>query len=141
MARRQVVKTLGHLLDVRKHLLLALEHTKLMGSTNPTTEAVEQNVSALFDGVQETVALCGQAAEQIKNEMQDPNATPPPIKGNMGIDLTPFQRALIREGVEFETMPKYVPTEREKKLPRILPFNLQKRKKQNRLRTNKNIPL
>lgn len=138
-----MVKTLGHLLDVRRNLNLAREHIKLVGETNPITQSVEQNVDALLDGVSETITLCSQAAEEIKRQMEDPDAAPAPIKGgNLQTNLTPFQRALAREGVEFPpTIPKYVPTKTEKRLPRILDFTLKQKQKQNRKRTKDNIPL
>ena len=96
----------------------------------------------MYQGMQETIALCGHVTDQIKKDMEDPHAIPAPIEGNRGLRLTPLQRALARDGTVFETMPKYEPTKAERKLPSILPFSLKGKKKYpSRKRTQTNIPL
>lgn len=140
--RRQVVKICGHLLDAQKAIRLATEHAKLAGNYNETTKAIEGNIDALAIGILETIKLCGIAADEIKQTMLDPNAKAAPIKGNMGFNLTPFQRSLAREGIVFTTMPEYVPNKQERRLPKILTFTLRTPKKQrNRRKSPDNPPL
>jgi hypothetical protein len=140
--RRQVLKICGHLLDAQKATRLATEHVKLAGNYSTTTQAIEGNIDALAIGLLETIKLCGIAADEIKQAMLDPHATPAPIKGNMGIALTPFQRSLAREGIVFTTMPEYVATKTERRLPKILTFTLRTPKKQkNRRKSPDNPPL
>lgn len=140
--RRQVIKICGHLLDAQKAIRLSSEHAKLAGNYSETTQAIEGNIDALAIGVLETIKLCGIAADEIKQTMLDPHVTPAPIKGNMGIALTPFQRSLAREGIVFTTMPEYVSTKAERRLPKILTFTLRVPKKQrNRRKSPDNPPL
>jgi hypothetical protein len=140
--RRQVIKICGHLLDAQKAIRLATEHAKLAGNYSSTTQAIEGNIDALATGVLETVKLCGIAADEIKQTMLDPHATPAPIKGNMGVALTPYQRSLAREGIVFTTMPEYVATKAERKIPKLLTFTLRTPKKRhNRRKSPDNPPL
>jgi hypothetical protein len=131
-ARRQVIKLTGHLLDARRGLFLSMEHVKVLGVHNNTCKAIEQNVDALVEGILETVKLCGIAADEFKQQMKQPNAIPPPISGTAGkFQLTPFQRALQREGVKFDTMPTHM-TKIEARTPKILDFTLKVTKQKNR---------
>jgi hypothetical protein len=140
--RRQVIKICGHLLDAQKAIRLSSEHAKLAGNYTETTKAIEGNIDALAIGILETIKLCGIAADEIKSTMLDPHATPAPIKGNMGVALTPFQRSLAREGIKFTTMPEYVANKQERRLPKILTFTLRtKQKQRNRRKSPDNPPL
>lgn len=141
-ARRQVIKLIGHLLDARRALCLSVEHSTLVaGHKIPTTKAIHENILALVDGVIETIKLCAIAADNFKSQMKEPDAIPPPIGAEAGRRLTPLQKTLAREGVVFDTLPKYVPTKAEQRLPRILKFTLKTRKRRNRRISKDNPPL
>lgn len=142
-ARRQVIKLTGHLLDARKAFNLSTEHATLVaGHKSPTTNAIIENVLALLEGTTETIKLCAIAADQFKKQMKEPNAKPPPIGAECGKRLTPFQKMLAREGVKFDTLPKYEPTKAELKLPKMLKFTLKTPKpRKNRRKSADNPPL
>lgn len=135
-ARRHVIKTCGHLLDAQKDVRLALEHAKLNGNFDANCKAIEDNLDAIAIGIFETIKFCGVAADEIKQAMLTPDATPTPIKGNMGFNLTPFQRALEREGVRFNTTPQYV-TKQDRRTPKILSFTLKRPPPQRNRKRNK----
>lgn len=139
-ARRQVKKIINHILDARKALYLAQKPAKLARAHNDTTRAIEQNIDALIEGTIETQKLCAIAAENFKRGMKEPDAIPPPEYGDAGPRLTPFQRALEKEGVVFgrET---FTPRTPSKNPPRILPFRLTKTKQKNRKATKDNPPI
>lgn len=142
MARKQTIKLVGDLLEARKRLFRAQEHTKLIGCHNETCKAIEENCDALVEGIIETVKLCAIAADDFKSRMKTPDAKPPPIHAEFtSVRLTPFQRMLAREGVNFDQLPKYVPTKIEARLPRILKFTLKTPKRKRRRSTKDNIPL
>lgn len=115
-ARKQLLKTTSHLIDARKALVATLQHNKGFAITNPTTLSVENNIHALIAGVNETIKFCGAAASELKNQMKEPDAVLQSERGGMGRYLTPKQRLLEMSGVVFSTMPKFIPTKREKKL-------------------------
>jgi len=134
-ARRQLIKTTGHLLDARKALIATLQHNSGYASMNKTTLSVESNISALIEGVNETIKFCGHAADDLKRQMKEPDATPPPIRGRMGVQLTPMQRQLALDGVKFQTMPDFVATKADKKVHKILnvKFNPPKQRKREKI--------
>jgi apolipoprotein N-acyltransferase len=136
-ARRHVIKTCGHLLDAQKDVRLALEHAKLNGNFDQNCKAIEDNLNAIAIGIFETIKYCGVAADEIKQTMLTPDATPSPIKGSMGFNLTPFQRSLEREGVKFTTTTQYVPTKQDRRTPKILTFTLKRPPPQRNRKRNK----
>jgi hypothetical protein len=97
----------------------------------------------MVTGMIETVKLCGQAADDFKQQMTTPNAIPPPQTASLWVQLTPFQRQLSLQGVKFDTIPKYLnPTKTEQRIAKILPFTphtTKRRKKRNK--TPDNPPL
>lgn len=143
--RRQLIKTTGHLLDMRRALLLSNEHAKLIGSIDDNCRAVEQNIDALQQGVNETIKLCAIAKEHLDKQIEDPHAIVAPIYGgNKQTKLTPFQRALQREGTVFPDSIPTVETKIERRLPKILKFTLKQKQKPRNRKVNiseGNIPL
>lgn len=139
-ARRQVKKIINHIIDARKALYLAQKPAKLAGAHNDTTKAIETNIDALIEGTIETQKLCAIAAETFKQGMKEPGALLPPEYGEAAPRLTPFQRALQKEGVVFgrET---FTPPTQSKNPPRILPFRLTQPKQKNRKATKNNPPI
>jgi hypothetical protein len=139
-ARRQIKKIINHILDARKALFLAKKPSKLAGAHNDTTKAIEQNIDALIEGTIETQKLCAIAAESFKRGMKNPDAILAPEYGDAAPRLTPFQRALQKEGVVFgrET---FTPKQQSKNPPRILPFRLTTTKRKNRRKSPDNPPL
>jgi hypothetical protein len=137
-ARRQLKKIINHILDARKALFLAKKPAKLTGAHNNTTKAIEQNIDALIEGTIETQKLCAIAAENFKQNMKTPDATPPPEYSDAGPRLTPFQRQLEKEGVSFS---RSTFTPKVHKPGRILPFRLNQPKRKNRRSTPDNPPL
>lgn len=144
--RRHVIKTLGHLRNARILLDRATDHAKKVGLQSEACKAIESNIDALCIGLQETITLCGQAAEQFKQQMSDPTAKPSPVRGALQWkNISPLQRALINEGrLVIDDIPK---TECDRKLsaaqkraPKTLAFTT-KRQKQTRRRTHENFPL
>ena len=128
--RKQLVKTTGHLLDMRRALLLANDHSKLIRSFDPNCEAVDQNIQALIDGVNETISLCAIAKENIDKQIEDPHAVTSPIfGGNMQTTLTPFQRMLQREGTVFPSSLPTHETKVERRLPKIMTFTIKRKAK------------
>lgn len=142
---RQVIKTLAHLLDARKAIHQSTEHSQFIEKQSNHCDAIITNIAALSQGIDETIALCGQAADFFKSQMQDPNAIPAPIRGKLEwTKPTPFQRALMREGkLSIDDIP---PTEQPFKshsnVPAPLPFTLKQRKpRRSRARDKENPPL
>lgn len=142
--RRQVIKILTHLTDARKQIGLADDHAKKIGGQSDYCRFIESNIDALYTGLQETITLCGQAAQQFKEQMSDPTAKPSPIRGALQWkDVSPFQRSLINEGkLSIDDIPK---TECDRKLsaaqqraPKILDFTLKEPKKRKRI--NREMP-
>lgn len=142
--RRQIIKTLGHLLDARKAINLSIDHVKLIGNQSDTCAMIQQNIDALSEGIDDTIKHCGTAAEAFKQQMSDPNATPAPIYGKKAkFYLTPFQKTLEAEGVAtFETNQTQVAPARPPKKISPLPFTLIPPPTQRRRRrTKENFPL
>jgi hypothetical protein len=141
-ARRQLIKATGHLVDVRKALFATLQHTGGFANSNPTTLSIEANIHTLLQGVNETIKFCAIAADSFKSQMKDPDAEAPPIFGTRGLQLTPIQRQLAMEGVEFKLMPEFIPTKHERRIKESLPFlyNPTPRKKRERI-TKTNPPI
>lgn len=141
-ARRQVVKTTGHLINARKELLNTIKHNKgFTDKSNPTTSSIEMNIKTLLEGLQETIKFCAKAAEDFKSQMKDPDAIPPPIQGGYGKQLSPMQRQMALQGIKFETMAKFEPTKRELRTAEIdFHLNLPKQKKRERI-TRDNPPI
>lgn len=110
--RRQLLQLVGHLLDAKRAIILADGHCKLINWWSDDAKAIENNIQALFAGIEESIQFAGIVADEIQKDMSDPNAKPPPIRGgyvsNDGpIKLTPFQKQLEREGVNFNTTPTH----------------------------------
>lgn len=143
--RRQVVKVLEHLLDARKAINLSIEHSKLIGTLSESCGAVEGNIDAISIGLNETIKLCGIAADEFKSAMLEPNAIPAPIVGKFHWipNLSPMQRALMREGLlDLPDTPGYVTPKQQARAPSPLPFTLKRSApKKSRKRTKENIPL
>jgi len=143
--RRQVIKTLTHLIDARKAIGLADEHAKKIGGQSELCKFIESNIGALYTGLQETVTLCGQAAQQFKEQMSDPTAKPSPIHGALKWkNISPFQRALMREGkLSINDIPTTEvdrrTTDAQRRAPKILDFTLKEPKK--RKPKNREMPL
>lgn len=145
--RRQVIKALTHLIEARKAVGLADDHIKHIRTQSESCEAIGGNIDALYTGLQETITLAGQAAEQFKEQMSDPTAKPSPIRGALQWkDVSPFQRSLINEGkLSIDDIPK---TECDRKLsaaqkraPKILNFTLKQTKRRSRKKDRDNPPL
>jgi hypothetical protein len=134
-----------HLTKTRQELMKAVVHIKTIGSTLsvPQLQAIEQNIDALMEGMLETVSMAALAKEVTEQQMTEPLADPLKRLGSLQIRATPFQKALMREGYTFpSTLPRYVPTKREARLPRIVPFTLAARERSHKRRDSKtNIPL
>lgn len=142
--RRQLVKVVGHLLDSRRALSLAVAPIKNIGSANEKATDIEQNIDVLCQGINDTLALAGQLADEFKREMTEPNANPPPITASCyKFKLTPMQRALQREGKldSIENLARPKPTKTELRLPKILDFDLTRPKRRNRNRNKTEPPL
>jgi len=143
--RRQLIKMLGHLLDARRAINLAIEHSKLVGAQSDYCRAIENNIDALSTGLDETVKLCGAAADEFRTQMQDPNDRPAPIRGQLEWtpNISPFQRQLIREGaLNLQDTPGHITPKIQLRAPKILPFTLKQRKpKKKRIRTKEDIPI
>lgn len=110
-ARRQTLKTTEHLREARQTLTLAFEHLKLIRNCGKVKglEAVHDkatNYGAALDALYSHLNIVFNKgvdlANEIKTIMEQPDHTPPPIVGRYlnYTDLTPLQRALIREGHE-----------------------------------------
>jgi hypothetical protein len=139
-ARRQLKKIINYIVDARKALFLAQKPSKFAGAHNDTTRAIEQNIDALIEGTIETQKLCAIAAEKFKSEMKTPDVVPPPEYGDAGPRLTPFQRQLEKEGVNFGRS-TFTPPMKSQKPARILPFRLTQPKRKNRKATRDNPPI
>lgn len=141
--RRELIKVVRHISSARIDLTNAVPHIKLIGQHAPQAIAIEENIDALTEGINETLKMCADYAETIKKAMTHPNAKPAPEQVNTRIVLTPFQRRLQREGTEFQTIAIFQkPTSNtEEKMPNILPFHLHKKKQKNRRATKDNPPL
>lgn len=144
-SRRQLIKLTGHLLDMRRALLLSNEHAKLIGSFDENCRAVEHNIDALQQGVNETIKLCAIAKDHIDKQIEDPHAVVAPIYGgNKQTKLTPFQRMLQREGTQFPSSLPTHETKQERRLPKILKFTIKRKQKPRNRKVNiseGNIPL
>lgn len=141
--RKQVIRLLGHLLDARHAFTLCVEHAKLVGKQSKYCMSIESNIDALCEGVQETVELCTLAAEDFKSQMTNPDAISAPTQGRMGrIQLTRLQRALERDGVNFDNQPTHITPKQQERAPKMFPFTLKHSKPyKKRKRTKENIPL
>lgn len=143
--RKQVVKVTGHLLDARRHVLFTLQHSKLIGTHSEICKVIEGNIDALFIGIEETIKLCGQASDDFKNKMDDPDAVTAPTFGRFRrFDLTRFQHQLEKEGkANFDTIKSHESIVNKTKKTRVpIPFTLQpKPKPKQRKRTKNNFPL
>jgi hypothetical protein len=141
VASKELLKIVQHLNDSKHHLIKSVERIKLIGSNNPATEAIEQNIDALTEGLLETIKMVSYARQAFIDDMQEPTAEPLKNQGSLRIYATPFQRALMREGVVFPpTLPLYIPTKTEQRAPRIIPFHLTTRR-HNRRKGKDYIPL
>lgn len=141
--RRQVIKTLGHLLEARKGISLSIEHAKLTAKQSTHCDAIINNIEALSQGINETIILCGQAADHFQQQMSDPNATPAPIKGKFDwVKITPFQRALQRDGkLVIDDIPTHIRTPKcQQRAPAPLPFNLTKKPRKSRAKHDPQDP-
>lgn len=144
--RRQVIKLLAHLRTVRQAIGRAIDNGKFIGSESDTCRAIQGNLEALAKGVEETIVFCGQAADDYKQAMQDPDARPAPITAqfNWIPNITPMQRALIREGsLAISDLPTHmnpVPVS-QKKAPLVFPPSTLRKQHHKRRRTKNNIPL
>jgi hypothetical protein len=137
----ELLKIIQHLNDTRKELIKAVEHIKTIGSTFPETQAIEQNIDALTQGLLETITMSAHARDTVIASMQEPLETPLKNLGSLQIRATSFQKALMREGYKFpSTLPKYVPTKQDARTPHMIPFTLIKRKFRPRHRPGE-IPL
>lgn len=143
--RRQVIKVLGHLRQARQAVGLSTEHIRLVTNQSESCQAISNNINALANGIEETIAICGQAADEFKQAMSDPNATPAPIRGKLEWtpNITPMQRMLMREGkLDLKDTPNYITPKSHARAPKIPEFTLREPKpKKNRRRSKENPPL
>jgi hypothetical protein len=144
---QDLLKIITYLGDSKSHLLKAIPRIKNFGQSSQLAKDIEQNIDALSAGIQETIALCAHLRDEILRNMQEPDARPLHKQGSLRHYITPFQRMLVREGVELPLTPttKYIPTKvetRQKKLIRLIPYEqraLYHRKK--RVKGKNYIPL
>jgi hypothetical protein len=137
--RRQIIKIVSHLIEARQDITKSIEHARLVADQDDYTKAIYQNINAITDGINETIIFASEAADKLKQEMETPDAIPAPIVGGYihSEKLTPFQRALQREGVNFNDVPTHVmPTKTEQRTPKLIPFELTGRKQYPRQRVN-----
>lgn len=125
---QDLLKIITYLRDARTHLLKAIPRIKNFGESTQLAKDIEQNVDALSAGIEETVTLCAHFRDEIQRAMQEPDATPLHKQGSLRHYITPFQRMLVREGVELPLTPttQYLPEtntdRRQKKLIRLIPY-------------------
>jgi hypothetical protein len=142
--RGQLIKTINHLLNARKSLLACDEHARLARSANEHAEVAYLNLTALLDGISETIKTAAAGAEIIRKEMDDPNAKPLPLTAKCEkFQLTPFQRMLQHEGIQFDNLPTSEPPKSWARAPKLLAFTLRGRRdhKTKRRATKHNPPV
>lgn len=122
-AAQDLLRIISDLRIADRSLLRAIERIKPFGQTNKETNAIEENIDAIREGIIETIRMAAQTRESIRSQMLEPDATPTKNLGGQWLNATPFQRMLIKEGVKLDIL-KYEPRKRELRAPRIIPFNL-----------------
>lgn len=125
---QDLLKIITYLSDSKAHLLKAIPRIKNFGQSLQLAKDVEQNIDALSAGIQETIALCAHLRDEIQRAMQEPDATPLHKQGSLRHYITPFQRMLVREGVELPLTPttRHLPEtkidQKQKKIIRLIPY-------------------
>lgn len=141
VAAQELLKIVSNLHEAKSLFFKSVERIKLIGSNNQATQAIECNIDALVQGLLETISMAAHARDTFLNEMEEPNNNPFLAKGSLRIYATPFQRALMREGVVFPpNMPKFIPNKRQQRAPKIIPFHLST-KRHNRRKGKDYVPL
>jgi hypothetical protein len=141
VADKELLKIVSHLHECKALFFKATERIKLIGRNNEATQAIECNIDALIEGILETIRMAAHARAQFMDEMVEPDNNPFLAKGSLRIYATPFQRALMREGVVFPpNMPKFIPNKRQTRAPKIIPFHLST-KRHNRRKGKDYVPL
>lgn len=104
--RKQVIKLNGHILNARKCVLLGIKYARNIGKQTEYGKIIEENLDALFDGLDETIKICAQAANDFESKMDDPNAVTVATFGTFRrFSLTKLQRLMEKEGrVSFDTI-------------------------------------
>lgn len=138
--RRELLKSLAHLLHVSKQLRLAEEHSDLFHTYSELCESIHTNIDALRAGVEETQKIIASEATRIQHLMQTPWAKPPPLRGAyLQTKFTPMQKRLRDAGVKFPSeLPKTSMPVKPRKFPEIIPTSpLEQHKIKRKPRTRK----
>ena len=131
--RTQIIKIIAHLHEARRQLTLCEDHDKVVRNAGKiegiaTLQLDTGNISETLDSTRQALQLsiseCVRQADVLRNAMDNPYNTPPPITGRFLslAKLTESQRQMVRAGdMPYSDCPTnfgVVPTDQNKKPPK-----------------------